>query len=132
MWGVIKISLQSKPRSVNFFSKYFCEASLCLVAVISIQYSSFEVTFWTVRTLEFRSKWCCIVVNVSLFCLVIFFQVDDIAPISCVHWKCKLFCKSYSCLRVFYLQKHHFCQQFALKSWYQLKRISCNKLFLFI
>ena len=103
MRGIVYISFKSKLRSVNIFSNYFCNVGLCSVVAVSIHYSSFEVTFWTVRTLEFRIKWFSIVVNVliSLFCLMIFFQLDGVALRSCIHWKYKLFCKSYSCLRVF-------------------------------
>ena len=55
---------------MKLFSKYFCEVGLCSIVVISIQYRSFKVTFWTVRTLEFQLKWFSVVVNVliSLFC----------------------------------------------------------------
>ena len=72
-----------------FFWKSFCEGGLCSIVVISVEYSSFEVAFWTVRTLEFQIKSCCVVVNVLilLFCLIIFFQLDHQALICCINWK---------------------------------------------
>ena len=70
-----------------FLKNIFGEVSLCLVVVISIWYSSLEVTFWTVSTLKFSLKSCSVIVYVltSLFCLMRFSQVDVTALIRCIH-----------------------------------------------
>ena len=113
------ISFPFKLRSVNFFSKYCCDVSLCSVVVISIQYSSFEVTFWTVRTLEFQIKWCSVIVNVliSLFCLIIFFQADKMALTRFIHWmSCP--CLRYSNMpKVLHYQAVYFLRHTTRDTW---------------
>ena len=110
-------------------SRYFCEIGLCVV--LSIQCGHFEVTLWIVRTIEFWIKWYSVAVNVllSLFYLMMFFSSDGMAFTSCIHWKYKLFCVLYPCLRVFKSLKEPFLSASLLiwinildhKAWFSMQ-----------